>query len=48
MDLTRFKVGDIAEAQSLFVGVPLKGGKARLMIVLCALALLYCQQGIVR
>jgi len=48
MDPTRFKVGDIVEAQILFVGVPLKGGKAKLMIVLRALTLLDCQQSMVR
>ncbi|KIM90321.1 hypothetical protein PILCRDRAFT_31490, partial [Piloderma croceum F 1598] len=39
-DPTKFKIGDIVEAQVLFVGVPLKGGKARMMAVLCALTLL--------
>jgi hypothetical protein len=47
MDPTRFKVGDVVEAQISFVGVPLKGGKAKLMIVLRALTLLDCQQSMV-
>ena len=33
MDPTRFKVGDIVQAQISFVGVPLKGGKAKMMMV---------------
>jgi hypothetical protein len=48
MDPTKFKIGDIVEAQVSFVGVPLKGGKAKMMLVLRALSLLDCQQSMVR
>lgn len=48
MDPTRFKIGDIVEAQISFVGVPLKGGKAKMMTVLRALTLLDCKQSMVR
>ena len=48
MDPTRFKIGDIVEAQILFMGVPLKGGKVKMMTVLCVLSLLDCKQSMVR
>jgi hypothetical protein len=48
MDPMRFKVRDIVEAQVSFVGIPLKGSKAKLMVVLRALTLLDCQQSMVR
>lgn len=48
MDPTRFKIGDVVEAQVSFVGVPLKGGKTKMMVVLRALSLLDCQQSMVR
>jgi len=48
MDPTRFKIGDIVEAQVSFVGIPLKGGKAKMLVVLRALTLLDCQQSMVR
>jgi hypothetical protein len=31
MDLTKFKTGDLVEAQVSFVGVPLKGGGTKMM-----------------
>jgi len=47
-DPTKFKIGDIVEAQVSFVGVPLKGEKARMMAVLRALTLLDCHHSMVR
>jgi hypothetical protein len=47
MDLTKFKTGDLVEAQVSFVGVPLKGGGTKMMTVLRALTLLDCQQSMV-
>jgi len=47
MDLTKFKTGDLVEAQVSFVGVPLKGGGTKMMTVLRALTLLDCQQNMV-
>jgi len=47
-DPTKFKIGDIVEAQVSFVGVPLKGGKVRMMAVLRALTLLDCHHSMVR
>lgn len=42
-----FKIGDIVEAQVSFVGVPLRGDKVKLMVVLRALSLLDCEQTMV-
>lgn len=39
--------GDIVEIQVSFVGVPLKGDKLRMMIVLRAITLLDCQDTMV-
>lgn len=47
MDPTKFKTGDLVEAQVSFVGVPLKGGGTKMMTVLRALTLLDCQQSMV-
>jgi hypothetical protein len=48
LDPTKFKTGDLVEAQVLLMGVPLKGGKVKLLMVLWALTLLDCQQSMVR
>jgi hypothetical protein len=48
MDPASFRIGDIVEAQISFVGVPVRGGKVRMMTVLRALALLDCQYTMVR
>ena len=42
-----FKTGDLVEAQVSLMGVPLKGGKVKLLMVLRALTLLDCQQSMV-
>ncbi|KIM78053.1 hypothetical protein PILCRDRAFT_75989 [Piloderma croceum F 1598] len=47
MDPMKFKTGDLVEAQVYFVGVPLKGGGTKMMMVLRALTLLDCQQSMV-
>jgi hypothetical protein len=47
IDPTTFKIQNIVEAQILFVGVPLKGSKVKMMVVLRALALLDCKQSMV-
>ncbi|KIM83082.1 hypothetical protein PILCRDRAFT_26858, partial [Piloderma croceum F 1598] len=44
LDPTKFKTGDLVEAQVLLMGVPLKGEKVKLLMVLRALTLLDCQQ----
>jgi hypothetical protein len=43
-----FKTGDLVEAQVSLMGVPLKGGKVKFLMVLRALTLLDCQQSMVR
>lgn len=47
LDPVAFRVGDIVEAQVSFVGVPLKGEKVRMMVVLRALTLLDCNESMV-
>ena len=44
---TKFKTGDLVEAQVSLMGVPLKGGKVKFLMVLQALMLLDCQQSMV-
>jgi len=48
IDPTKFKIGDIVEAQISFIGVPLKGRRVRMLVVLRALTIIDCQQSIVR
>jgi hypothetical protein len=47
LDLTKFKTCDLVKVQVSLMGVPLKGGKVKLLMVLWALTLLDCQKSMV-